>query len=281
MIKSLLSAGLLLVASVALAQEPNAYSPMTPLPLGDTLLNLPTSHIPAEGTWEIKFTHRFNQSLDQGNAGDQLHSLFGLDSNADVGIGLSWAPRRDLQFSFYRSNVLDDIELATKYVVLQQAQAIPVAIAVRGGLDVRTERALEDRTSFFLQVVLSRQFGRRMEVFIIPTFATNAGRAVTADSSGALFSHASNLPIGLAVAIRPALSVVAELIPANRDLPDSIDAHFGWALGIKRAIGGHYFELMLTNNNATHVDQYVTTTYQGGGLRRGELHLGFNIERRF
>ena len=64
------------------------------LPLGDSLLSLPTSHIPSEGTWEVKFTHRFNQSLDQGSFRDRIHSLYGLDSNADVGIGLSSAIRR-------------------------------------------------------------------------------------------------------------------------------------------------------------------------------------------
>src|SRR2546429_4832672 len=89
----------LLLATAAYAQDRS--TPVTPLPLGDILLNLPTSHLPAKGAWEVKFTHRFNQSLDQGSFSDRVHSLYGLDSNADVGIGLSYAIRRDLQFSFY------------------------------------------------------------------------------------------------------------------------------------------------------------------------------------
>jgi hypothetical protein len=229
----------------------------------------------------VKFTHRFNQSIDQGSLSDRVHTLFGLDSNADVGIGLSWVAYRDLQFSFTRSNVLDDIELAAKYIVVQQAPAIPLSAAVRAGGDVRTEGGLRDRTSVFAQVILSHQFGRRAEVFAIPTYVTNAGRAVTGQTSAALFKNAFNVPVGGAVMFGPAFSVVAEIIPVNRDLPDSIDAQLGWAAGIKRAIGGHYFELLLTNSNATCVDQYVTSTYQGAPLRRGDLHIGFNIERRF
>jgi hypothetical protein len=50
---------------------------------------------------------------------------------------------------------------------------------------------------------------------------------------------------------------------------------------MKRVIGGHYFELLISNSNATHVDQYVTSTYQGSPLKRSDLHFGFNIERRF
>ena len=40
-------------------------------------------------------------------------------------------------------------------------------------------------------------------------------------------------------------------------------------------------EILVTNSNATHVDQYVSSTYQGSPLNKSDLHLGFNIERRF
>jgi Membrane bound beta barrel domain (DUF5777) len=266
--------------SVSLAAQ-DQYVPIVPLPLGDTLLSLPTSHIPTDGTWELKFTHRFNQSIDQGNFSDRVHSLWGLDSNADVMFGASWTLRPDLQFSLMRSNAMDDVELGAKYVVVQQAPAVPFSAALRVGGDWRTERDLNDRGSAFAQLVLSRQLGKRAELFVIPTFATNAGRAVAGTESQALFRHATNVPVGLAVMVRPALSVVAEFIPKNRDLPDGTKADPAWALGLKRAIGGHYFEILLTNSNATLVDQYVSSTYQGTALNKGDLHLGFNIERRF
>jgi hypothetical protein len=288
MTKLKLAIGVLLIAAAANAQEapnqeaPNPYTPLRPVPLGDTLLSLPTSHIPAEGEWEVKFTHRFNQSLDQGSFSDRVHSLWGLDSNADVAIGLSYAITRDLQATFVRSNALDDIETSLKYVVVQQAAAVPVSLALRGGTDWRTERDVVDRTSLFAQAIVSRQFGGRAEIFAMPTFVTKAGRAVNGTTSNALFRHAFNVPVGAAVIVRPGLSVVAELIPKNRDLPSSMNGgDFGWALGLKRAIGGHYFEILVTNSNATHADQYVTSTYMGAPLSRGDLHLGFNIERRF
>src|ERR1041384_8117552 len=91
------SALCLLPFTTAVAQD--QYKPTPPLPLGDILFSLPTSHIPTDGTFELKFTHRFNQSLDQGSLSDRVHSLWGLDSNADVAIGGSWTVRPDLQFS--------------------------------------------------------------------------------------------------------------------------------------------------------------------------------------
>jgi hypothetical protein len=265
--------------AIPLFAQTDPYRPSTKLPVGDQLLTLPSSHMAADGTWEVKFSHRFNQSLADGSFSDQLHSLFGLDTNADVTFGMTYAMRPDLQVSLARSNTNDTFEAAAKYIVLQQASAVPLTLAVRGGVDWRSERDLEDRTSFFTQAIVSRRIGKA-EFFALPTFVTNAGRAVTGDTSGALFDHAFNVPVGVTYFIRTPLAVVAEIIPPNGDLPDATNGDFGWSLGIKRAIGGHWFEVLLTNSQGTTVDQYISSTFQGAGLDAGEVKLGFNIERR-
>jgi hypothetical protein len=267
-------------ALCALAQD-DPYRPMGKLPVGDQLLSLPSSHMAAHGLWEIKFTHRFNQSLSNGSLSDQLHSMFGLDTNADVTFGLSYAVRPDLQLSIARSNTNDTFEAAAKYVVLQQAPSVPLTFTMRGGVDWRTERDLEDRNSFFAQAIVSRRIGAKAEVFVMPTFVTDAGRAVTGDTSGALFEHAFNVPVGVTYFVRPPLAVVVEVIPPNGDLPDETNGDFGWSIGIKRAIGGHWFELLVTNSQGTTVDQYTSSTFQGAGFDASEVKLGFNIERRF
>lgn len=276
-----LQLAVVLSVAIPLFAQTDPYRPMGKLPVGDQLLTLPSSHMAAHGAWEIRFSHRFNQSLADGSFSDQLHSLFGLDTNADVTFGLSYAIRRDLQLSIARSNTNDTFEAAAKYAVLQQAPAVPLTLSLRGGADWRTERGLEDRNSFFAQAIVSRRIGSKAEVFALPTFVTKAGRAVTGDTSGALFEHAFNVPVGVTYFIRPPLAIVVEIIPPNGDLPDETNGDLGWSIGIKRAIGGHWFELLLTNSQGTTVDQYTTSTFQGAGLDSGEVKLGFNIERRF
>lgn len=270
----------LLVALPLLAQD-ETIAPLRPLPMGDVLLNLPSNQIAPHGQWEWKFTHRFNQSIGDGSFSDQLHSLFGLDSGADVVFGASYALRPNLQLSLIRSNTNDTFEAAAKYVVLRQTEGRPLNLTLRGGADIRTERDLEDRNSIFAQAIISRQFGRKGEIFLLPTFATNAGRAVNDDVSGALFEHAFNVPVAFAWMLRPGLAAIVELTPPNSDLPDEMGADLGWSVGVKRNIGGHWFEVLLTNSQSTLVDQYVTSTFQGTPLDSGEIHLGFNIERRF
>ncbi len=267
----------LLVASTASAQDPSS-KPFAPLPLGDILLSLPTSHMPSKGAWESRFSHRFNGSLDEGDA---IYNLFGLDSRANVVIGLSYTLRRDLQLAINRSNVDDTIELAGKYQLFQQALSLPFTAALRGGAAIRTERDIEDRTSFFAQAIVSRRFGRRLEVFVIPTWVTDAGRQDGGGTPVALFRSAFNVPVGLALTVRRGTSIVAEIVPPNSDLPGGVHADLGWAVGYKQAVGGHFFEILLTNNSATSADQYVTSTFQGAPFSTGDLRLGFNIERRF
>lgn len=115
----------------------------------------------------------------------------------------------------------------------------------------------------------------------MPTFVTNAGRAVTGETSQAQFSRAFNAPVAVALTLWRSTTAVAEWTPRNRDLPDEVRSVSAWSIGLKKAIGGHHFEVMLTNSQATTVDQYVTTTYVGAPLRTGDLHIGFNIERQF
>jgi hypothetical protein len=274
-------AALLVVAAFPCAAAENAYAPLPPLPLGATLMTLPSNHVSAARTWELRFAHRFNGSADEGSFGDRVHSLFGMDSGANVTMGLAYTPVRDLEISLMRSNVLDELELAGKYVVMQQAAALPVTLALRGGADWRTERDVHERTSFFAQAIVSRRFGERLEVFALPTFVTNAGRATSDEKSVALFDHAFNLPLAVAFVAIPNTALVVEWTPANRDLPDAVSGDDAWAVGVKRAIGGHHFEVMLTNNRSTMVSQSMSSTFVGAPLRNGDVHIGFNIERQF
>lgn len=271
-------AAALLVALAAFAQEDQ---PLRPLPMGDVLLSLPSNQIAPAGQWDVRFSHRFNQTLSHGSLADQFHSFFGLDSNADVVFGASYSMKPNLQLSLIRSNTNDTYEAGAKYVLFRQPEKKPVNVTLRGGVDFRTERDLEDRTSFFAQAIVSRQFARKAEIFFVPSVATNAGRATDGTKSVAMFDYAFNLPVGFAWTIRPGLLAIAEVTPPNQDLADDTNADLGWAVGIKRNIGGHWFEVLLSNSQSMLVDQYVTSTYQGTPLDASDVRLGFNIERRF
>ena len=273
-----LGAALLLVllfffAAPATAQS-SSYQPYEPLPLGSALLTLPSPHVAATGIWEARFAHRFAEARGEG-----IHSLWGLDNGANVTMGLGWVPRRDLELSIVRSSVLDTWEAAAKYVVVQEARSIPLSLTVRAGVDVRSERGIEDRTSPFAQASGARRFGDRLELFAMPARARHAGRATLGERSYALFDDAFNVPFAAAFLLSHGLTLLVEFVPPNGDLPGGGDP--GWSAGLKKAVGGHHFELILTNSAATTTDQIVSSTYLGEPLDAGGLRIGFNIERQF
>ena len=176
----------------------------------------PSSHMADAHTWEVRFSHRFNQSVD----GNGIHSLFGLDSGANVGLGLSYVPFRDLELALERQSTLETFEGSLKYALMQQARALPFSSAIRAGGDWRNARDLEDRASYFAQAIVSRQFGSRLDIYAVPTFITKAGRVVSGNASVALFDHAFNVPVGALVQIVPGLSLVGEVIAEEPRPPE-------------------------------------------------------------
>ena len=112
--------------------------------------------------------------------------------------------------------------------------------------------------------------------------------------TGFRFNHAKGIavsgsftPTAQAKSLSPAAHFAGPAVPVTvrfsngPGVPDNLDSDLGWAVGVKRTLGGHYFEILLSNNNATTMDQIVSSTYQGAPLRMGDLQVGFNIERRF
>jgi hypothetical protein len=255
---------LVVLATTPLAAQHDPAS--APLRLGDYLLNLPTTQTVPEGIWDLRFSHRFAQPMNQGD----VHSLWGLDGPADIGIGLAYGLRQDLQLAIFRSDVLDNWELSAKYAIREQTSRFPVALSARGGANVHTEHGIEERNAPFAQLIVARRVNPRLELFAVPTWSMNA----------MAYDSAFNVPFGVAWALRSNLTLVAEVIPENSDAPEELGPGTGWAIGMKRAVGGHFFELLVCSSRATHVDQY-TGSVPLGGIDEGNLHLGFNIGRRF
>ena len=78
--------------------------------------------------------------------------------------------------------------------------------------------------------------------------------------------------LGARLRIRPFVYLVGEVSPRLAGYAPS-DPEFGF--GIERRIGGHIFQLHVTNTSATTFGQVAR-----GGLPES-LYLGFNLARKF
>lgn len=246
---------------------------------GWKVVNLPTTRMVDAKTWLFLIGHRFNPRLMDGYS-----AFYGLDGSGIILLSLGYAPTSDLLFVLGRSNAADNVEFVGKYRFLKQTldDAVPVSLAVNGTVNwVTEELGIEDRFSseafkVSAQAVVSRELGSRVGVLVAPGILFNPaeqnadeGPLVTIGLGGRWRFHQN-------------LSMIGEWVPIvagyTRTTTFGNDIRFdSWGGGLEIAVGGHIFQIVLTNSVGIATDQYL----RGGDLdiRDGDLRLGFNIFR--
>jgi hypothetical protein len=256
---------LLLRARTAAAQDaaPPSFRP----PEGSVIITLNSTEVPPAGTLGLFITHRFSSPVQ----GSDFHSLFSFDSGADIGLGLSYVPVRNLEVAVLRNKSLEDYEFAAKYRVVSLADGLFTA-AVRGGADYRAQRFLSDRTSWFGQGILAVTLASRVRLSALPTYTSRTAGQIT----GILIPAAQdvfNVPVALSAAVTPSFNVHGEYVPRHEN-PGA-----GWIVSIEKTVTRHRFSFTAGNLRPTTVDQYLSYDFQG--LPKRNIYLGFNIVRQW
>lgn len=246
------------------AEKDEAIPPVKP-PEGSVVINLPSADTPGPSVLQIFFTHRFSTAVQHAD----IHNLFTFDSTADVNIGLSYVPLRNLEVGVYRARALEDYEVFAKYAFLSGAS--PLHAAVRLGGDFRTERGFPDRSSFFAQTIASLMLFDRVRVSVLPTFTTRA--------AGQRFvlpvrDNAFNVPAALSIAVTRSVNLQGEIVPRCCQSTGT-----GWIVAIEKTLPKHRFSFTAGNLRQVTVDQYVASDFNG--LAPSNIYLGFNIVRQW
>lgn len=245
-------------------------APPARAPEGERIINFPSAEVPRPGTLTILFTHRFAQSLEESD----IHSLYSFDSGAEIGIGLGYTPVKNLNISLYRSSNLDDYELDAKYHLFT---AGPIAAALRAGADWRTERRLENRSTYFAQAIVAISIGTRVRLTAIPTYVSKSpGQLVV--SSTPFYKDVFNLGGAISIGITRTFNVQAEVMGRRRKTESG---GVGWIASIEKTVPRHRFAFTVGNQRATTVDQYVTWTPEFFGQSPHRFFIGFNIVRQW
>jgi hypothetical protein len=264
--------GALTGGSEALAQTDPPAPVETPAafvraPEGDRIINLPSAEVARPRTLTLLFTHRFAASVEQSD----IHSLFSFDSGAEIGLGLAYAPVKNLEVSFLRSTNLEDYELDVKYRVFASG---PLAVALRVGGDWRTERNLEDRNGVFGQAIIAVSVGPRIRLTAVPTYVslkTGANALLRP-----FYRNVFNVSGAVSVAVTRSINVQGEIQPRDGRV-DSPGV--GWIASIEKTVPRHRFAFTVGNQRGTTVDQYVAWTPQFFGQSPHRYYFGFNLVR--
>ena len=285
---------LLFAALPAAAQEAPATEPVRP-PEGSVIINLPSAEVNGPKVLELMITHRFAGAV----SGSDIHSLFSFDSGADVNIGLSYVPLKNLEIALLRGRSLEDYELSAKYRFILPAES-PLGLALRVGGNARTGSVPEfegvstcesprpafcayfdNRYGFFTQAIVAVTLFSRVQITAVPTYVSRAAQAfdVPTDYSG-IHKDVFNIPFAVAIAATRSVNIHGEVVPR---ISRANSGGVGWIVALEKTVLRHRFAFTVGNLRPTTVDQYIGADFIGKNNLRlpRDYYLGFNIVRQW
>ena len=239
-------------------RDPNDSQPDFYVATLNTNLRLP------KGKMAFRLTHRFLRTLGDGDFGDLASRFFGLDSGAQIGLELKYAPFRGGQVGFYRTSDRT-IQFQGSYNAIQDGNG-PVGVSVVANVDGTDN--FSDEFSPGVAIVLSRELGDRGAVYLQPSFIGNTNLInKVGDDYTAMAGVGARLRLGHNTYI------FAEGSPRLAGYKQGVTMV---SFGFEGRAGGHVFQLNFSNGYGTTLAQVAR-----GGTGKDDWYLGFNLSRKF
>ncbi len=284
-------APILFAAALPIAAQEVSPAEPAPPPEGSIIIALPSADLPKAGTLTLLITHRFSQSVPEGD----YHTLFSFDSAADIKLGLAYTPLPNLEIAFDRDPArcfcglsgassskaqrgLEIYEVSAKYRVLSLG---PARLSLRAGEDWRTAEGLQDRNGFFAQAILGISIGSRVRITAVPTYVSKTSRSLLFELPRS-YRDVFNVPVALSAALTSTINVHGEMVP--RDGRAGAKGT-GWIASLEKTVLRHRFAMTVGNLRSTTVDQYVASDFRSASalpaFKPHDYFLGFNISRQW
>lgn len=251
---------------------------------GNYLIDNQTVMVPIKGTFEFDIQHRF------GIVNNGTTDLFGLFAGANMRLGFSYVPVKNLQLGFGASNDRMQVDVNAKYSILKQTKSgsMPVSISYFGNIVMDTRKkdpslaivTTSDRFSFFNQIIIARKISESFSIQVSPSLSHFNNVPAYTDLNGKIQPQMKNDHFAVSVSGRYKISPKTAIIvnydqpltqhPMNNPLPNI-------CLGLEMKSSGHDFEvfagnygyILPQNNNFLNQNDY----------RKGQFLIGFNISR--
>ena len=239
-------------------RDPNDSQPDFYVATLNTNLRLPNHKM------AFRLTHRFLRTLGDGDLGDLAERFFGLDSGAQIGLELKYAPFRGAQMGFYRTSDRT-IQLQGQYNFIKDGNG-PIGLSTVVNVDGTDN--FSDEFSPGVALVLSRELGDRGAIYLQPSWVGNTN--LITDQGDDYTAMA-----GLGMRLRAARNtyVFVEGSPRFAGYKQGVTMI---SFGLEQRAGGHLFQLNFSNGFGTTLAQVAR-----GGSRRDDWYLGFNLSRKF
>ncbi len=236
-----------------------------------TLINFPTTLRLPRHQGAFRLTHRFARPLGQGDFGNLLEDVFGLDGGAQIGLDFRFGLFDGTQIGIYRTSDRT-IQFYGRQNILRQGTSpvgFEVALSVEGLDNFREEYSPS------VALVLSRKIHERAVLYVVPSWVGNTNISDIEGDNNTLV-----LGLGGRLELTDKVAAVGEISPRvagfDRRLNGRGASDFHATFGVEFVYGGHVFQINFSNDIGTTLAQ-VARGQQGPD----DWFIGFNLTRKF
>lgn len=242
---------------------------------GTKIVNGQSVELRSKGVLQFQIQHRFG-TLNSG-----FYNLYGLD-NSQIRLGLEYGFKDWFSIGAGRSSDLKTIDLNTKVRLIRQTsgfQPFPLIMVLNSAVFVKQNRwsdmknesfSFTNQLSYAHQLLLARKINRDLTIQLSPT-VVHYNLIETENELNDKYA----IGIGGRQKLTRRVSLNAEYF---YQLNDKIYNNV-LSLGFDIQIGGHVFQLHLSNSPAMIEPAFITKTT--GNWLNGDIYFGFNLSRVF
>lgn len=241
-----------------------------------TLIDNQTNVVFNKNTLEVQIAHRFGK-LDEQNS---LAGIWGV-GNIRIGVAYSIFDRIAVGFGTTKNKRYQDFNLKGAILRQTRSDAVPVSITYYGNFAIsalRKEnfRRVQDRYSFFNQIIIARRFSPKLSLQVAPSISHF--NLVSEGMKNDMFSVA----LGGRYKISTQTSLMFDYSQPLTEM-DGIDPPAGISLGVEFATSSHAFQIFATNIWGLLPQEKYVYNANGNGFNdtKGQWLLGFLITRNY
>jgi hypothetical protein len=251
---------------------------------GNHIIDNQTVMVPIKGTFEFDIQHRFG-TVEHG-----WKDLGGLFASANMLLGFSYVPIKDLQFGFGATNDRMQTAGTIKYALLKQTKnnKMPVSVTLFGNIvmDTRAKNSslpiinVQDRLSYFSQLIIARKLTENFSLQVAPSFSYFNNVEGYYDDAKVIQAKTNNGHLAVSVAgkykITDGMSIIANYDqpitqhPMNNPNPNI-------SIGLDMKTSGHDFQIFVGNYG--YILPQNNNVYNHNDFSKSQFLIGFNISR--
>jgi len=251
---------------------------------GNFIIDNQTVMVPIKGTFEFDIQHRFG-TVEHG-----WKDLAGLFASANMLLGFSYVPIKDLQVGFGATNDRMQVDGNLKYALFKQTKnnKMPVSVTLFANtvMDTRAKSSslpiinLQDRLSFFSQLIIARKINESISLQVGPSLSYFNNVEAYYDVNKVIQPKTNNAHLAISAAGKFKLTEGLSLI-ANYDQPITQhpmnNPNPNISLGLDMKTSGHDFQIFVGNYG--YILPQNNNVYNHNDFSKSQFLIGFNISR--